>query len=298
MLVSMKFSMNIARKEGYGIPALRATNEHNLRACIEAAETKQSPLIIIAHFKGTPDICSFGRICYDLASRSNIPISIVLDHGGTFEECIWAIRAGYTDIMVDRSNLELEKNISEVKELVRIAHAVDVGVEAELGAVGSGIEYDSNKCLTVLDEAIRFVEETNIDTLAVAIGTAHGIYKGEPHLNFDLLKELKEKISIPLVLHGGSGTGDEKLSRACKMGICKVNIANDLYKGAINSLLDNDYKGNGAYAMYSYLAKGWKEVTEHFMDICGSTGKAKNICTNYKVTDSTNIEGHNEAKLK
>lgn len=281
MLVSMRKTMNEAREKGYCIPALGIANEHNLRACLDAAEAKRSPVIMLVMYGNNPDIEYFGRIATDLARRATVPVSIILDHGAKYEHAISAIRAGFSDIMIDRSSLPYEENVAQVKELVKVAHAVDVGVEAELGHVGTGCagteitgEGAGDSVFTVPDEAVRFVAETGIDALAVSIGTAHGAYKGVPKLQFDLLKELREKVPVPLVLHGGSGTGDENLAKACRMGICKLNIAYDLYRGAIDNLLANDVSGNGAYGLYPILAQGIQAAAEHAMDICGSAGRA------------------------
>ncbi|MEQ2443092.1 class II fructose-bisphosphate aldolase [Pseudoflavonifractor sp. CLA-AP-H29] len=282
MLVSMVGLMQKARQEGYCIPAPAVENEHTVRACIAAAEAKNSPLILISLFKVNPDIMMFGRIITDIALRTRVPIAICQDHGATYEEAVWAIRAGYTDIMVDRSSLPYEENVAQVKELVKIAHAVGVGVEAELGHVGTNSdgpddsgEGTGSSVFTVPAEAASFVAETGVDTLAVSIGTAHGPYKGTPKLQFDLLRQLRETVPVPLVLHGGSGTGDENLSRACKMGICKLNISNDLKRGAIAALTAQDnLMGMGAYKMYPLLAQGYTQTLEHYIDICGSAGKA------------------------
>lgn len=296
MLVSMKETMKIAREQNYCIPAPSAANEHALRAYIEAAEEKKSPLIILCMFKHNPDICYYGRIATDLAVRSNVPISICLDHSSTFEHAIWGIRAGFSDIMIDRSTLPYEENIAQVKELVRIAHSVGVGVEAELGHVGSGENYsiDGTACYTNPDEAVKYVRETEIDALAVAIGTAHGIYKGTPHLQFDLLKNLHENVSVPLVLHGGSGTGDENLRKAASMGINKLNLANDMLRAAVDSLNSADLSGNGVYSMYPLMAKGMKDKLLHYIDICGSAGKAS-VFSSKRMGNSTDTEGINEA---
>lgn len=276
MLVPMKDLLAAAKKNHFAIPAPGAGNEHALRACIEAAEEKNAPLIILVNFYANPDICNYGRIAADMVRKASVPISIILDHGAKFEHAIWAIRAGFTDIMVDRSSLPYEENVAQVKELVRIAHAVGVGVEAELGHVGSGANYDvdGKTGLTVPEEAVGYVEETGVDSLAVAIGTAHGVYKGTPKLRFDLLQELAEKVQVPLVLHGGSGTGNENISRACKMGICKVNLANDLYRAALKALEESDMSGNGVYGMYPTLAKGYREKVLEFVDVCGAAGMA------------------------
>ena len=272
MLTSMIPLMKKAKLEGYCIPAAAVENEHSARACIKAAENKNSPIILISLYKVNPDIKLFGRIITDMALRTHVPVAICQDHGSTYEEAIKAINAGYTDIMVDRSKAPLEDNIRQVKELVKIAHACGVGVEAELGHVGFGEE--DKGVFTIPAEAVRFVEETEVDALAVSIGTAHGQYKGIPKIQFDLLKELHECLSVPLVLHGGSGTGDDNLSKASKMGICKLNLSNDLKRGAIKELVElEDLMGMGAYQMYPRLEKGYREALEHYIDVCGSANK-------------------------
>lgn len=276
MLISMIELMKKAREGHYCVPAIAVENEHSVRAAIKAAEEKRSPLIMISLFKVNPDICYFGRIVTDLAIRAGVPVAMCQDHGGTYEEAIWAIRAGFTDVMADRSTLSFEENIAQVSEIVGIAHAVGVGVEAELGHVGIATNYevDGTSGFTVPAEAVEYVERTGVDALAVAIGTAHGVYKGVPKLQFELLRELREKVPVPLVLHGGSGTGEENLKRACRMGICKLNISNDLKRGAIGNLNENCKDGMGAYAMYPLLFEGYKNVAAGYMDLCGSAGKA------------------------
>ncbi len=276
MLISMIELMKRAREGHYCVPAIAVENEHSVRAAIKAAEEKRSPLIMISLFKVNPDICYFGRIVADLALRASVPVAMCQDHGGTYEEAIWAIRAGFTDVMVDRSTLPFEENIAQVSEIVKVAHAVGVGVEAELGHVGIATNYevDGTSGFTVPAEAMEYVERTGVDALAVAIGTAHGVYKGVPKLQFELLQELREKVSVPLVLHGGSGTGEENLKKACQMGICKLNISNDLKRGAISNLNENCKDGMGAYAMYPLLFEGYKNVAAGYMDLCGSAGKA------------------------
>lgn len=276
MLMTMKQLLDHAMENGYAIAAPNVDNEHNLRAAIEAAEEMNSPIILGVPFCSNPQIEYFGRLIQDLAIRSHVPIAVNLDHGASFEECVRAIRAGFTSIMVDRSTLSYEENAEQVKELVKIAHAVNVSVEAELGHVGSGDNYDvdGKTAFTVPEEAVRFVEETGVDCLAVAIGTAHGVYKGTPMIHFDLLKELREKVPVPLVLHGGSGTGEENLARAAREGICKVNLSNDLRRAAIDELLKQDLSGNGVYGMYRYLAKGYKDKVKYYIEILGSKDRA------------------------
>lgn len=276
MYISMIELMKKAREGHYCVPAIAVENEHSVRAAIQAAEEKKSPLIMIALYKVNPDIHYFGRIVEDLAIRAKVPVAMCQDHGGTYAEAMWAIRAGFTDVMVDRSTLPFEENIAQVSEIVKVAHAVGVGVEAELGHVGMANQYETDGTggFTVPEEAIEFVERTGVDALAVAIGTAHGVYSGVPKLQFDLLAELREKVPVPLVLHGGSGTGDENLKKACQMGICKLNISNDLKQGAIANLNEKCKDGMGAYAMYPLLYEGYKNVAAHYMTLCGSEGKA------------------------
>ena len=276
MYISMIELMKKAREGHYCVPAIAVENEHSVRAAIQAAEEKKSPLIMIALYKVNPDIHYFGRIVEDLAIRAKMPVAMCQDHGGTYAEAMWAIRAGFTDVMVDRSTLPFEENIAQVSEIVKVAHAVGVGVEAELGHVGMANQYETDGTggFTVPEEAIEFVERTGVDALAVAIGTAHGVYSGVPKLQFDLLAELREKVPVPLVLHGGSGTGDENLKKACQMGICKLNISNDLKRGAIANLNEKCKDGMGAYAMYPLLYEGYKNVAAHYMTLCGSEGKA------------------------
>ncbi len=281
MLISMKYTMNEAREKGYCIPALGCTNEHTLHACLAAAEEKRSPIILLVMYGNNRDFQYFGQIARDLALRASVPVSIILDHGAKYEHAIAAIQAGFTDIMIDRSSLPYAENVAQVKELVKVAHAVNVGVEAELGHVGTGLadggssgEGTGDSVFTVPSEAAAYVAETGIDTLAVSIGTAHGAYKGTPKLQFDLLKQLRETVPVPLVLHGGSGTGDENLRKACQMGICKLNVAYDLYHGALVALQNSDLSGNGVYGLYGIMGEGIKQAAMHVMDVCGSTGRA------------------------
>lgn len=276
MLVTMKEILDRAKQGQYAVAAPNVDNEHNLRAVIEAAEELNAPLIIGLPYGSNPDICYFGRIMQDLARQSHVPIALNLDHGGTFNDCVMGIRAGLTSIMVDRSKMDYNDNVREVKELVKIAHAVGVSVEAELGHVGGGETYeiDGYSCLTNPEQAAQFVTETNVDCLAVAIGTAHGFYKGEPYIRFDLLKEIADKVPVPLVLHGGSGTGDDNLSKAASLGICKVNLSIDLRQAAIDELNNTDLSGYGIYGFYKYLAKGYKDKLKHYIKVLGSEGKA------------------------
>ena len=276
MLVSLNEMLGRAKAEGYGVPAISAANEVTLRACIEAAEKANSPVIVLTGYYMTDALNYYGRMVEDFAVRASVPVVAMWDHSSNFKESIRGIRAGFPSIMVDRSSLSYEENLAQTKELVRIAHCVDIAVEAELGHVGKGFNYDVDgvSSLTVPDEAVEFVKETGCDCLAVAIGTAHGVYKGVPKLHFDLLKELAEKVPVPLALHGGSGTGDENISKACRMGISKVNVANELMRACYDALQADGMEGNNIYKFWPVLEKGYKAKCAHLFEVCGCAGKA------------------------
>ena len=278
MLVSLNEMLGRAKAEGYGVPAISAANEVTLRACIEAAEKANSPVIVLTGYYMTDALNYYGRMVEDFAVRASVPVVAMWDHSSNFKESIRGIRAGFPSIMVDRSSLTYEENLAQTKELVRIAHCVDIAVEAELGHVGKGFNYDVDgvSSLTVPNEAVQFVKETECDCLAVAIGTAHGVYKGEPKLHFDLLKELAEKVPVPLALHGGSGTGDENISKACRMGISKVNVANELMRACYDALQEEGMEGNNIYKFWPVLEKGYKAKCAHLFEVCGCAGKAWN----------------------
>lgn len=275
MLVNFNEMLAKARREHYAVPATNIDNEHNLRAAIAASQEMQAPLILNVTPYANPDLEYFGRIATDLIRRASTPIALNLDHGKTLEDCLLGIRAGFSCIMIDRSTCAIEENTAQVKELVRLAHSLGLSVEAEIGHVGMGDQYahDGYNALTRVDEAVQFVQDTGVDALAAAIGTAHGVYKGVPKIRFELLHELREKVPVPLVLHGGSGTGDENLARCAREGICKINLSNDLKRAAIENLLSRDLSGNEVYNLYILLADGFKEKIKHYIRLFGCAGK-------------------------
>lgn len=289
MLVTMKEILDRANEGNYAVIAPNVGHELNTRPVIEAAEELNSPLIIDVAFGATPDIVFFGDYLVKLCKESSVPIAINLDHGGSkdapfeevLEQALLAIKAGFTSIMADRSSKPYDQNVSEVKRLVEIAHTIGVTVEAELGHVGSAHIYEEEGNLVYTDpqEAKAYIEATGIDALAVSIGTAHGAYVGgkKPVIQFDRLKELKEATKFPLVLHGGSGTGDENLEKVCRMGINKVNISNDLHRWACDYVTNYDTSGDGAYQIWALIQKGIKDRMKELIKIAGSDGKAWDI---------------------
>lgn len=274
----MKEILTRASRENYAVPAPNVSTEMDARAYIEVAEDAKAPLILDLHSAHNADIMFLFGVLAKLADMASVPVAVNQDHGGSFEEAIRAIRGGATSIMVDRSMLPYEENVAQVSELTRIAHAVGVSVEAELGHVGQGSEYahDRDAALTSPEDAKKYIEETGIDALAVAIGTAHGAYKGTPYLDYDRLVEIKRAVGpdFPLVLHGGSGTGYEALGKAAGMGINKVNVANDLFRAANNAVVEAKLEGNGCYEFYNVAKKGIQEELNRYMDVLGCRGKA------------------------
>lgn len=272
MLVPMKEILDRATAEGYGVAAPNIIDERTARACIEAAEELNAPLILDVGYVFHSDLIALGRILEYLAVRSSVPIAINLDHGAKFEHAVAAIRAGFTSVMVDRSMLPYDQNVQETAEIVKIAHAVGVSVEAELGHVGDGPQYENpeNGMLTDPDEAARFVADTGVDCLAVAVGTAHGMYAGEPHIDFDRLAEIRRRVDVPLVLHGGSGTGDENLTRAISLGISKINIGTDLFRGAYAKAME---PGEVIW-VYHRMHEGYRDVCKRYIELFGQAGKA------------------------
>lgn len=279
MLVTMKEILDRAALGNYGVAAPNVSSEFDARACLEVAEDLNSPLILDVFYGATSDIHFFGHLLRDLAEQSSVPVCINLDHGGKKAEIIKAMQSGFTSVMIDRSSCDYETNVKEVKEIVEIAHSVGITVEAELGHVGqaANAEIDTKNALTVPEEAKRFVEETGVDCLAVAIGTAHGAYpKGfVPHLDFERLAAIKEAVGqeYPLVLHGSSGMDNESLAKACTMGINKINIATELTQAAAESaLVFAEGKAKGRF--WRLLKEAMQYKLAEKIKVYGSEGKA------------------------
>ncbi|WP_246169753.1 class II fructose-bisphosphate aldolase [Alkalibaculum sporogenes] len=272
----MKKLLDDAKKNNYAVVAPNAWNEDTIRMSIVAAEQEKAPLIL-ALYPVMANIEDFAQIACKFAEDSKVPVAVHLDHGSQFEEAVRAIRSGYSSIMVDRSQLPYDENVKEVKEIVKIAHSVGVTVEAELGHVGQGKDYTKTRdCgLTNVEEALRFVEETQVDCLAVAIGTSHGVYCGEPKIDFNLLKVLNENIKVPLVLHGSSGTGDENISKCVEYGINKINLFTDLDLAASDMFIEY-IKNKSSIRIVeacNILYNGYKEKLIHNIKLVKSNNR-------------------------
>lgn len=277
MLVTMKELLQHAAANNYAVPAPNVTSELDARPAIEAAEEMNSPLILAVGCTANPDLVFFGSYLRQLVKDAKVPIAIHLDHGRDFHMIIKAIQAGFTSVMYDCSLLPYEENIAKVKDVVRICHSVGISVEAELGHVGMGYQYDKDRDagLTQPEQAKFYIDETGVDCLAVAIGTAHGTYRGTPYLDFDRLTEIKQAVGqdFPLVLHGGSDTGADALRKVATMGINKINIATDMYRTTCDTVRNTDFKGN-YYGIYRTIQAALKAQVVDLIELFGSKGMA------------------------
>lgn len=239
MLVNMKYLLDNANRDGYAVMAVNSVNKEMARAVIEAASEEHSPIIVqmgkgqMAKLAHPQDILP---MIIDMAERADVPICLNLDHGPDFETEVDAIHRGFTNVMIDASSLPYEENVRRTRMIVDLAHAKGISVEAELGHVGQAADGDGKTAdmYTNVEQAKDFVARTGIDALAVAIGTAHGKYPAGyvPKLDFDRLHELKEALKMPLVLHGGSGSGEENIRKAVAGGINKINVCTDAFHAA------------------------------------------------------------------
>lgn len=281
-LVTSKKMLDDAQKGGYAVGAFNAENMEMVKAIIAAAEELQAPVMI----QTTPSTVKYASLQMFVAmvtaeaSKASVPVCLHLDHGNSFELAVQAMKAGYTSVMIDGSAKDFEGNIDISKQVADVANALSVPVEAELGKVGGKeddleAEADTN---TNPQEAKEFVERTGVTSLAIAIGTAHGFYAGTPVLDKKRVSEIRELVSIPLVLHGASGLSDEEVKECVARGICKVNFATELrkaYTDACKKLLEEkpetyDPKKLGIVGMEAV-----KELIKGRMKVCGCDGKAR-----------------------
>ena len=268
MLMNMKDLLTVAQKNHFAVPAFNIGSDQLLKAVMKTVKELKSPVIL----EMSPDEFNFvgyaqiQAMLYE-AAHTDVPVCIHLDHGDSYETVVRAIQAGMTSVMIDASKLPYEENVAITKKVVETAHIANVSVESELGTIGTtgnSIEGGTEGVIyTVPEEAKQFIEDTRIDTFACAIGTAHGIYPKDmkPKLRIDILKDITDQVSVPLVLHGGSSNKDEEIAEAVKNGICKINISSDIkvafYEQARKTLNENP---------------GYREPLEIYpaaMDACG-----------------------------
>ena len=281
-LVTSKELMLDAQKNHYAIGAFNVENMEMVQAVIAAAEELSSPVII----QTTPGTLKYAdpELYYAnaaaAAKAAKVPVVMHLDHGSSFELAMRCFRAGYTSVMIDGSHDPFEQNIAVTKSVVDACHAAGIPVEAELGKVGGkedDLDGGEGNGYTVPAEAAEFVEKTGVDSLAVAIGTAHGVYKGIPKLDLERISQIRQVVSVPLVLHGTSGVPDDTVRECIRRGMCKVNYATDLRIAFSNGVKDYLAANPDIYDPKKYCAKGRELVKQYVMDkilVCGSNGRA------------------------
>lgn len=281
-LVTTKKMLLDAQKGGYAIGAFNVENMEMVQAVIAAAQEKQAP-VILQTTSSTLKYATPGLYYANVkaeAEKASVPIAVHLDHGNSFEIAMRAFRAGYTSIMIDGSHGTWEENIAITKRVVEVCHAAQIPVEAELGKVGGkedDLSAEDGSPYTDPTEAADFVKATGVDSLAIAIGTAHGVYKGTPKLDKNRLREIREKVTVPLVLHGTSGVPEDDVIDCIKLGICKVNYATDLRIDFTNGVKKYISENPDEFDPKKYNAQGREFVKQYVIrkiEILGSAGKS------------------------
>lgn len=298
MYSDIKTILDDAVKNKYAVLAAGAFNLETIRGLIGAAHEEQAPVIILVGqnmIKRHAHTQVIVPLVKQLAEETNVPVALILDHGRDWEMLTGTFRAGFSSIMVDASAYDMQENIARTKKVVDLCHAQGIPVEGELGHVGQAATLDGcdESMYTKPGEVLEFVQATNVDSLAIACGTAHGKYPDGfvPTLNFDLIRKVRSLTDIPLALHGTSGAGDENIRKAVEAGINKVNVATEIFahcRNYINETLSKDPN-------YDYIQlcieteKACKEICRHFIRLTGSSGKAVNFKKEYHFGQSADI---------
>ncbi|MHB9093536.1 MAG: class II fructose-1,6-bisphosphate aldolase [Eubacteriales bacterium] len=282
-LVPISDLLKKAEAGGYAVGAFNCNNMEIVQAIIAAAEAEKSPVIMQASqgaikYAGIEYITAMAKIA---AENASVPVALHLDHGTSFEQVMMCIRSGFSSVMIDGSKLPFDDNVELTKRVIAVARAVGVSVEAELGKIG-GTEDDihvdeKDAFFTKPEEAKEFVERTGVDALAVAIGTAHGQYKGIPELDFPRLEKIRSMIRVPIVLHGSSGVPDDAIEKAIKIGVRKVNIDTNIREAfvqACRDVLNKDSKEIDPRKVLGPAREAATEIIREKIRLFGSSGKA------------------------
>lgn len=282
-LVSVTELLKKADREGYAVGAFNANNMEIIQAIAQAAALEKSPVIMQASqgaikYAGLEFITGMVKLAAD---EYKIPIALHLDHGTDFDQVVKCIRSGFSSVMYDGSKLSLEENIAMTNKVLDIARPIGVSVEAELGKIGGTedhVHVDEREAMfTDPEEARIFVEQTGVESLAIAIGTAHGQYKGEPRLDYDRLKIIKDLVKIPIVLHGSSGVPDQAVQKAIELGVCKVNIDTNIreaFVGEMRRIITNDANEIDPRKILGPARDATVEIIRQKMRVFGSSNKA------------------------
>ena len=284
MLTTGKAILDVANEHSFAVPAFNISDWAMFRGIVEISEEKDAPLIIGIH----PDeVRHIGREMItgiiERAHRATIPIAIHWDHGATYEQILEAFQFGFTSVMIDGSLKPFDENVAISRKVTESAHALGVSVEAELGTIGANDSYAEGGSAEIIytdpDDAVTFVEQTGVDSLAIAIGTFHGFYPAhlKPELKLDLLKEIKSRVQIPLVLHGGSGNPDDEIREAARIGINKINISSDIkvaYHSKMREVLGTDERLREPNAIQPEPIAALKVTAAEKIELFDAAGKA------------------------
>ena len=278
MLVNLNDVLKKAQEGKYAVGLFNTIDSDMLEGVIAAAEELNSPVII-----GTAEILlPYGELqligpgIIAAAKRAKVPVVVHYDHGLTFERCMEALKLGFSSVMFDGSTKDYETNLKETREIVKIAHSFGASVEGEIGHVGLASEGDEDltDMYTPPEEANEYIEATGVDALAIAIGSAHGVYKKKPMLNIERLKQIRATVDTPLVLHGGSGLSDDDFRNTIKEGIAKINIFTDLCLAGDRATADGREQDIGYLETRNLKVKYIKEDVMKKMRLFGSENKA------------------------
>lgn len=277
-LVTMASILRNAMQGNYAVPAFDALEKDSVDAIIKAAEAVDGPVILMVPEAGLPliNMEQFFQYMVEAAKRARIPVALELDHGKCYETIVKAIHYGFTGVMIDGSELSYEDNAALTRRVVEVAHAAGVSVEAEIGHVAGGegnMEEGSEVDVSMYtdpDSARHFAMDTQVDALAIAFGTVHGVYKGTPKLDLGRLSEIRRQVSIPLVMHGGSGVSDEEFQKAVAAGINKVNFFTEISMSAAiraaEFCKERNYRLHYAEMVFA-AQKKIEEITGHYLEL-------------------------------
>ncbi|RKS86076.1 tagatose 1,6-diphosphate aldolase GatY/KbaY [Orbus hercynius] len=281
-IISSQQMLKKAQAEHYAVPAFNIHNLETMQVIVATAAEYQSPVILA----GTPGTYSYAgteniiAIAGALAAKHKLPLALHLDHHESYDDITHKINSGIRSVMIDGSHAAFSDNIAIVKQVVDYAHRFDVSVEAELGRLGGqedDLIVDSKDALyTNPQQAAEFIDKTGIDSLAIAIGTAHGMYKSTPKLDFERLSHIRSAVDVPLVLHGASGLTDNDVRECIKRGICKVNVATELkiaFSDALKQYFIDHPEANDPRDYMKPAKAAMQHIVAKIIDTCGSAGK-------------------------
>lgn len=278
MLVNLNDVLKKAQAENYAVGLFNTTDTDMLQAVISAAEELSSPVII-----GTAEVLlPYGELkliapsVLHAARHAKVPVVVHYDHGLTFDRCMEALQLGFSSVMFDGSASDYDENITQTQEIVKIAHSFGASVEGEIGHVGQADMQDNliTDMYTTPQQAEDYVQSTGVDALAIAIGTAHGVYKTKPQLNLTRLDEIRSRVDVPLVLHGGSGLSDDDFKNTVKYGIAKINIFTDLCLAGDRAMKEGIEAGMGYLETRNLKVRTIKNAVKAKIQLFGSANKA------------------------